>query len=59
MSEIGTERVEPTVGVPDHLGNEPRREPRPRPRRQPASDSSSSEPVDSSETPKHQVDSLA
>jgi hypothetical protein len=59
MSEIGSERVEPTVRVPDRLGNEPRGEPRPRPRRQPAPDSSSSEAEDNPETPQHQIDSLA
>jgi hypothetical protein len=59
MSEIGSERVEPTERVPDRLGNEPRGEPRPRARRQPAPDSSSSEPADNSETPQHQIDSLA
>jgi hypothetical protein len=59
MSEIGSERVEPTVRVPDRLGSEPGREPRPQPRRQPAARSSDSEAADNPDSPQHQVDSLA
>jgi hypothetical protein len=59
MSEIGTERVEPTARMPDQLANEPRREPRSRPRRQPQPDVGSSDPADDPETQQHQVDSLA
>jgi hypothetical protein len=60
MTEIGTERVEPTSRLPDRLNNEPRREPRSRPRRQPqAPDDSNSEAADNPESSEHQVDSLA
>jgi len=59
MSEIGPERVEPAVRLPERLGHEPQREPRPRPRRPPAPVSSSSEPDSNPEAPQHQIDSLA
>jgi len=59
MSEIGTERVEPTARMPDQLKNESRREARSRPRRQAPSDASNSDQADSPEAPQHQVDSLA
>lgn len=60
MTEIGTERVEPTSRVPDRLNNEPRREPRSRPQRQtPPPDANNPEPADSPESSQHQVDSLA
>jgi len=58
MSEIGTERIEPTAPVPDRLGNEPRHKPNTRPRRQPVEDTDSGA-SDNSETPQHQIDSLA
>jgi hypothetical protein len=60
MTEIGTERVEPTSRLPDRLNNELGREPRSRPRRQtqPADDDNS-EPADNRESSEHQVDSLA
>lgn len=60
MTEIGTERVEPTSRLPDRLSNEPRRKPRSRPRRQtPPSEATDSEPADDLESPQHQVDSMA
>lgn len=58
MSEIGTERVEPTVRLPERLGNEPRAEPRGRPKRPRGADFSP-HPDDDAETPPHQIDSLA
>jgi hypothetical protein len=58
MGEIGSERVEPTVRVPDRLQNEPRPEPHARPKRRKDPDSSS-DPADDWETPQHQIDSLA
>jgi len=59
MTEIGTERVEPSVRVPDRRDHEPRREPRPRPPRPKAPDASDPEPADNSEGSQHQVDSMA
>ena len=59
MGEIGTERVEPTVRLPERLGDEPRREPRPRPRRRPAAESNGSEDAEQPEAPQHEIDSLA
>jgi hypothetical protein len=59
MAEIGTERVEPTVRVPERLRDEPKREPRSGPRRKPARESDSSDDAPNPEAPKHQIDSLA
>lgn len=59
MSDIGTERLEPTASIAERLGNESvrEREPRPRPKPAVASNSDPDEPADASEP--HQVDSLA
>jgi len=59
MSEIGTEPVQPTVGVLERLDSEPRREPRPRPRRKPSVKLSHAEGVDDSGATEHRIDSLA
>ncbi len=62
MSEIGAERLEPTSQIAERVSHEGPRERGPRPRRQPpptVPPSPSSEPADHSETPPHQVDSLA
>ncbi|MBZ5572846.1 MAG: hypothetical protein LAO09_13325 [Acidobacteriia bacterium] len=60
MSEISSERLEPTAPVPERLGDTPRREPGPRSRRQPPPQTPDSpEAVEASEAPPHQVDSLA
>jgi hypothetical protein len=69
MSDIGTERLGPTPPVTERVSESPRDQAPPdqaprnhgsRPRRQPAVPSDpNSEPADRSETPPHQVDSLA
>jgi hypothetical protein len=59
MSEIGTERIEPTAWVAERLGNDPRREPRTRARRPAAEESGNSEREDNSEALQHQIDDLA
>jgi len=61
MSEIGTERLEPTAQVAERVSDEGPRGPGPRPRRQPATVPShpDPEPAEPSETTPHQVDSLA
>ena len=61
MSEIGTERLEPTAQVAERVSNEGPRERGPRPRRRPAAvtPDPNPEPADQSETTPHQVDSLA
>jgi hypothetical protein len=62
MSEIGTERVEPMAQVVERMGDEDPRERGPRSRRQPPATvppGPNPEPADHSETPPHQVDSLA
>ena len=59
MAEIGTERVEPTVRVPERLRDEPRREPRSGPRRRQAAETNSSEEAENPDAPQHEIDSLA
>ncbi len=61
MSEIGTERLEPTAPVVERVSNESPRERGPRPRRPvgPVPAAPNPEPADQSETAPHQVDSLA
>ena len=60
MSEISSERLEPTARVPDRLEDRPRRELGSRPRRPvPPQAPDSPEPGEDSEAPPHQVDSLA
>ena len=59
MSNIGTERLEPTAQIAERLGNDNPREREPRSRRQPAATRPKPEPADQSETTPHQVDSLA
>ncbi|MGA7379802.1 MAG: hypothetical protein WBX03_03035 [Terriglobales bacterium] len=61
MSEIGTERLEPTAPVGERVSNEGASERGPRPRRPVATVPADSdpEPAAQSETTPHQVDSLA
>jgi hypothetical protein len=60
MTEIGTERLEPTAQVTERASNEDLRERGPRPRRRPAvAPDPQPEPADRSEIAHHQVDSLA
>jgi hypothetical protein len=59
MAEIGTERVEATVPVPERLRDEPGREPRSRPRRRQAAETNNSDDAENPEVPQHQIDSLA
>jgi|HubBroStandDraft_6_1064221.scaffolds.fasta_scaffold123360_3 hypothetical protein len=61
MSEIATERLEPTAQVTERVSNDGPRERGPRSRPKPATAPSdpNPEPADRSETTPHQVDSLA
>jgi hypothetical protein len=59
MAEIGTERVEPTVRVPEPLRDEPKRERGSGPRRKPARESDSPDDAPNPEASEHQIDSLA
>jgi len=59
MTDIGTERVEPTIRVPDRRDHDPRREPGPRARRSTPPEADSGEPGEKPDEPQHQIDSLA
>jgi hypothetical protein len=59
MTEIGTERLEPTAQVTERVSDEGPRERRPKARRPAMPAKSEPEPADQAETTPHQVDSLA
>jgi hypothetical protein len=59
MSEIGTERLEPTAPVTERVSSEGPRERGSRPRRTPPPPDPDPEAADHSESTPHQVDSLA
>jgi len=59
MSDIGSDRLEPTARVLEPQGQEPRREPGSGARRRPPAPAPKpSEPAETPDTPPHQVDSL-
>jgi hypothetical protein len=59
MSEIATERLQPAAQVTERVSNEGAQERGPRPRHKPVPARPEPEPADPSETPAHEVDSLA
>jgi hypothetical protein len=58
MSDIGTERIEPSAGISGGIDKDLRREPRPR-RPQGAPAKEESDPAEDLEPSPHEVDSLA